>query len=141
MSAAAGVLTAWPPPPGAAPDAQDPAAGTFRLAASQSFYPPPTAGARAPEPLAAPAARPTVPTAATVQVRVPAGAELWFEGSKTSQRGEDRVFTSPPLDPSGNYVYEVRARWTENGDIVERTRTIRVRAGERTLVDFASPAK
>jgi uncharacterized protein (TIGR03000 family) len=82
-----------------------------------------------------------VPTPVTVEVRVPANAELWFEGSKTAQRGASRVFTSPALEPGSSYLYEVRARWTDKGDLVERTRTVRVRAGERILVDFSSPQK
>jgi uncharacterized protein (TIGR03000 family) len=74
-----------------------------------------------------------------VDVRVPADAELWFEGQKTNQTGAERTFQSPPLEPGQKYVYDVRARWKENGKEVEQTRKVRVRAGERVTVDFTKP--
>jgi uncharacterized protein (TIGR03000 family) len=74
-----------------------------------------------------------------VEVRVPAGAELWFEGKRTSQTGAVRQFVSPPLTPGSTYAYQVRARWLENGQPVERSREIKVRAGERLTIDLRSP--
>ncbi len=78
----------------------------------------------------------TNPNAATIDVHVPADAQVWFDGDPTNQRGSDRVFTSPSLDPGKAYHYEVKARWTENGRPVERTKRVEVRAGQRTTVDF-----
>jgi uncharacterized protein (TIGR03000 family) len=74
--------------------------------------------------------------AASIRVRVPAGAELWFDGTKTRQSGAERSFRSPPLTPGKTYFYDVKARWTEGGKPVERTRTVDVRAGGRYTVDF-----
>src|SRR4051812_14539249 len=37
--------------------------------------------------------------AALVRVLVPADAELWFNGTKTTQGGTAREFESPPLAP------------------------------------------
>lgn len=71
-----------------------------------------------------------------VVVRVPADAEIWFEGAKTSQTGPVRRFVSPPLKPDKEYVYEVRARWQEDGRSVEQTRRVRVYAGDKVEVDF-----
>src|SRR5262249_34540729 len=51
---------------------------------------------------------------AHVTVRVPANAQLWFEGSPTTSTGPVREFQSPPLRP-GRYTYAIRARWSENG--------------------------
>jgi len=74
---------------------------------------------------------------ARVHVAVPANAEVWFGGFKTSQTGTDRVYQSPPLDPGKAYRYEVRARWTAaNGKVVDRNREVRVRAGQSARVDF-----
>jgi uncharacterized protein (TIGR03000 family) len=82
------------------------------------------------------------PNRASVDIRVPkADAEVFFEGSKTSQTGTDRAFISPPLQPGSNYTYEVQARWFENGKEVTRTRRVPVRAGERVTVDFTRPDK
>jgi uncharacterized protein (TIGR03000 family) len=78
-------------------------------------------------------------TRANVEVRVPPNAQLWFGDVKTVQGGEFRTFHSPPLERGSNYSYEVRARWTENGQTKEQTRIVRVRAGERAVVDFVSP--
>lgn len=73
---------------------------------------------------------------AVLSVRVPEGAELWFDGQPTRQTGPVREFESPPLRPGRDYAYEVRARWTENGQSVERDRTVTVRAGDRLNIDL-----
>jgi uncharacterized protein (TIGR03000 family) len=75
----------------------------------------------------------------TVTVRVPdPNAEVWFGDNRTRQTGDTRVFQSPPLAP-GKYSYEVRARWTDNGKEVDQTRTVEVRPGDNTTVDFTMP--
>jgi uncharacterized protein (TIGR03000 family) len=76
------------------------------------------------------------PNSATMNVRVPAGAEMWFEGSKTGQRGAVRTFVSPPLEPGQGYTYAVRARWNEGGKEIEQTKQVHVKAGERVDVQF-----
>jgi uncharacterized protein (TIGR03000 family) len=96
---------------------------------AQSYYPP-TANAT---PSAA------APAPVTVQVRVPAGAEVWFGDRKTSQTGTQREFRSPPLPPGDGYAYEVRARWQGPDGPVEQTRKVSVRAGQRVVVDFTAP--
>jgi uncharacterized protein (TIGR03000 family) len=76
---------------------------------------------------------------ARVKVTLPdADAQVWFEGQLTRQRGTERGFVSPRLDPGQEYLYDVRARWTENGREVERTRTVRVRADGVATVDFTA---
>ena len=69
-------------------------------------------------------------------VEVPASAELYLEGVKTRQTGTTRVFVSPRLTPGQNYVYEIRARWMENGQPIEHTRNLVVTAGQRVTVHF-----
>ena len=76
---------------------------------------------------------------ATVEVVVPANAQVWFDGEPTKQGGERRLFSSPPLDPEKVYHYEVRARWTEGERVVDQTRRVEVRGGKRTGVDFTKP--
>lgn len=76
---------------------------------------------------------------ALVTVRVPdPNAEVWIEGQRTQQRGASREFVSPPLNPDKNYTYEIRARWTENGRDVERTKSVPVRANGTATVDFTA---
>jgi uncharacterized protein (TIGR03000 family) len=78
---------------------------------------------------------------AWVEVTVPAGAELWFDGQRTTKTGERRVFRTPPLEKGHNYYYDVKARWTEGGKPVEKTRQVAVHAGERVAVDFLAPKR
>jgi uncharacterized protein (TIGR03000 family) len=75
---------------------------------------------------------------AVIELRVPAQATVWFNGAKTSQEGADRAFQTPPLPPGSAYLYEVRARWSDDGTPVEQTKAIRVRAGERARIVFSA---
>jgi uncharacterized protein (TIGR03000 family) len=90
-----------------------------------SFYPP---------------AQPSGNLPVLVRVWLPADAEVWFNGTPASQKGAYREFMSPPVPPGKGYVYEVRARWMVDGQPVEQTRTVRVRAGDRVSVDFTQAA-
>jgi uncharacterized protein (TIGR03000 family) len=71
-----------------------------------------------------------------VRLQVPADAEVWFDGQKTQSTGPDRLYVTPPLDRSKSYSYEVKARWMENGQPVERTRTVNIQAGTETRESF-----
>jgi uncharacterized protein (TIGR03000 family) len=75
-----------------------------------------------------------------VNVRLPdANAKVWVQGQPTQQSGTWREFVSPPLDPSRNYRYEIRARWVENGRDRDETRTIPVQANGVETIDFTRP--
>jgi uncharacterized protein (TIGR03000 family) len=100
-----------------------------------SYYPPAYATTPAASASTAPG---TNERPAWVEVTVPAGAELWFDGQKTTKTGERRVFRTPPLEKGHNYYYDVKARWTEGGKPVERDRRVRVHADERVAVDFVT---
>lgn len=76
-----------------------------------------------------------------ITARVPADAELWFEGSKTVSKGPVRVFQSPPLTPGVRYTYDLRARWNENGHEVTQTQKVEVTAGDDINVSFPMPSK
>ena len=79
---------------------------------------------------------------ALVEVRVPAGAALWFDGEKTGQTGPARLFWSPPLELGKVCHYQVRARWSQEGRTVEQAQTVAVAAGTRARVVFpAAPEK
>jgi uncharacterized protein (TIGR03000 family) len=102
-------------------------AATRRPAMRDSFYPP-----------VKDKDKDTGDAPATVVVQVPADAELWFQGQKTDLTGSQRTFTSPMLERGASYTYDVKARWTEDGKPVEKTRSVKVRAGERTTIDFVN---
>jgi uncharacterized protein (TIGR03000 family) len=78
---------------------------------------------------------------AHLMVVVPENATVWFEGEKMSQTGATREFVSPPLTPGKRFTYTVRVRFTnDDNKVVDETRKIYVRAGNRWRVDFTKPA-
>ena len=79
--------------------------------------------------------------AALIAVHVPADAELWFDGTKTSQTSEVRQFQTPALEPGQEYNYTVRARWKDQGREVDQTRKVTVRAGDRLGINFMVPSR
>jgi uncharacterized protein (TIGR03000 family) len=113
--------------------------GGYAAPAVSGYYSPPQVAGASP---AGPADYATAPgdSSAHIRVEVPANAEVWVEGYKTSQTGPVRDFVSPPLDPRKKCFYTVRARWTEGGRAVEQTREVSVRANAWTTVDFTRPA-
>ena len=107
----------------------------YRTAYENQNYPVQAPNNTAVYPVAPPIAVVAAMTA-RVQVRVPDGAQIRFDGRKTSQTGTERLFTSPRLDAGQNYAYDVRAVWTQDGKTVDQTRKVAVRAGESVVVDF-----
>jgi uncharacterized protein (TIGR03000 family) len=82
--------------------------------------------------------------AARLVVRAPEGAEIRFEGP--AARGgvveltrSGRELVSTHLTPGKEYTCEVRARWMEDGRIIDRVRTVHLRANTRTEIDMARP--
>jgi uncharacterized protein (TIGR03000 family) len=63
-------------------------------------------------------------------------AEVWFNGAKIQQTGQQRDFLTPELTPGKSYTYEVRAKWTQNGKQYDQTRSVTVRAGEQIGLNF-----
>ncbi len=82
---------------------------------------------------------PSQPTPATVEVRVPADAKVWFEDTLTTKTGNDRVFTTPPLVTGKTFYYEVKAQWMKDGKPVEKTQLVQVSGGLRSLANFITP--
>jgi uncharacterized protein (TIGR03000 family) len=76
------------------------------------------------------------PNAVFIRVQVPADAEVWLEGEKTAQTGRVRFFESPPVTPGRKYVYHIRARWNEDGQVADEVREATVYAGSRVIADF-----
>jgi uncharacterized protein (TIGR03000 family) len=83
-----------------------------------------------------------VPANSTAQVvvRLLTDARLYFEGVPMELTGPERNFVSPPLVPGRNYLYEVRAVWSDDqGHEVVQDRKVPVHAGGRVTVDFRTP--
>lgn len=74
---------------------------------------------------------------ARVTVHAPSDAEVWVGSRKATSEGEDITFRTKPLLVNKTYRYKVRARWTtEDGDEVNRAKTVILRGGKRVSVDF-----
>jgi uncharacterized protein (TIGR03000 family) len=68
--------------------------------------------------------------------RVPVDAQVWIEGTNTTEQGSVRQFISPPLHPNRDYVYSVRVRYQRDGQEVDQTRNVIVRAGDSVQLNF-----
>lgn len=102
-----------------------------------------------PEPPAPPSPPPVlvvVPAAAAqdnrvyIDINLPADAELYIQGIKMQQTGTVRRFTSPVLDPTRHFTYEIRAVWKENGREVSASRKLGVRAGDQQTITLQAAA-
>lgn len=76
---------------------------------------------------------------ATIELTVPADAQVWFNGQVTTQTGTTRRFVTPPLNPEGDYSYEVKVSWMRDGQPVDETRQLSVTAGAFRQVNFTRP--
>lgn len=87
-----------------------------------------------PPPLPAPRSLRT----ATIEVQVPADADVFLEGVKMKTPGTIRRFKTPPLQDGEAYVYEIRATWKENGREISQTQLVDIHAGDRKTILFLS---
>jgi uncharacterized protein (TIGR03000 family) len=71
-------------------------------------------------------------------VAVPAEAKIFVNDKATSTPGEVRQFVSRNLTPGYRYTYRVRAEWEQDGKLVSRVKTVDLRAGNATRLDFAT---
>jgi len=78
---------------------------------------------------------------ATIELVVPADAQVWFNGQATAQTGTVRRFVTPPLNPDNDYSYELKVRWSKDGQPTEETRTITVVAGGFRRLDLLRVAQ
>jgi uncharacterized protein (TIGR03000 family) len=76
---------------------------------------------------------------ALIKVMVPTSeAQVWFGNTLMTQQGMDRLFHSPELAADKQFSYSIKARWMQDGQPVEQTRQISVRAGQTSTADFRS---
>jgi uncharacterized protein (TIGR03000 family) len=76
---------------------------------------------------------------ASLVVNLPqADARLTANGNMTRQRGMRREFDTNPINSGKTYTIDFVATWMENGREVKRTRSVTVRPGDHTTVDFTT---
>ncbi len=76
------------------------------------------------------------PGAALLIVKIPAEAELWFDGVKTVQEGSYRQFITPPLPSGLPLSYTLRARWRIKDAELSRVEEVQVQSGATVTVNF-----
>jgi uncharacterized protein (TIGR03000 family) len=79
------------------------------------------------EPIAAPA---------NIVVNLPSGAKLSIDGYVSSQTTGTRYLVTPTLQPGQDYTYTLVAETVANGQAVQQSQKITVRAGATTPVSF-----
>ncbi len=72
---------------------------------------------------------------------MPADAKVFVNGSATSSTGTNRQYISRSLNDGSNYTYEVRAEVVRNGQIIEETKSVNLRAGDNVSLAFDLKAK
>ncbi len=75
-------------------------------------------------------------TRATIIVKVPADAKVFFDDEPTRQIGTLRTFSTPALQPGKEYHYDLKIEVVRGGQVLSRTRQVAVRAGQDTRVDL-----
>jgi uncharacterized protein (TIGR03000 family) len=70
------------------------------------------------------------PNSAELIAHVPDHAEVFLGSTLMGNKGETRVYTSPPMEPGYKYFYTVRVNWIEEGKKVTQTHQVMVKPGE-----------
>jgi uncharacterized protein (TIGR03000 family) len=78
----------------------------------------------------------TQAASAQLEVNVPAGAEVWFDGKKNTETGTVRHFETPVLQPREFNSYEVRVRWNGAGTDTDQIHHVIVQAGEKRTLNM-----
>jgi uncharacterized protein (TIGR03000 family) len=85
----------------------------------------------------------TQPQSVSLRVVLPAEAAdalLLVDNQPTLQRGTNRRFHTPPLNPAENYHYDLAATWRPNNyTTITRHRSIAVRVGPEIIADLTRP--
>ncbi len=68
---------------------------------------------------------------AMLMVSVPQEARIFVNGAATRSEGSKRQYVSRNLSPGYAYTYEVRAEMDVDGQLVQQTKTVKVKAGQQ----------
>jgi uncharacterized protein (TIGR03000 family) len=79
---------------------------------------------------------PPPPDVALIVVKLPAEAELWFNGAATSQSGSYRRFVTPALSGPGPFKYTLRVRWRLGTVELSRVEEIHIQPGATATVNL-----
>jgi uncharacterized protein (TIGR03000 family) len=102
------------------------------------MYMAPAAPAAPGEALPPPKGTSLLPNTARVVVELPADATLYIDGKPMKTTSNRRVFRTPELEPGQFYYYTVKAQVIRDGQPVEETKRVIVRAGEVAEARFGN---
>jgi uncharacterized protein (TIGR03000 family) len=88
----------------------------------------------------APVTPPSTDTA-QVTVRVPPDAQVWFDDRLTKSTGAVREFETPPMNSGGQYSYQIKAAWKQDGRETTQTQRVQVTPGAHVTLSFPAPQK
>jgi uncharacterized protein (TIGR03000 family) len=73
---------------------------------------------------------------ATVDVRLPADAKLYADGSPIPVTSSRTIFVTPQLQDGKDYNYRLEAVWSREGKTVRRSQSVSLRAGQVSEAQF-----
>ena len=79
------------------------------------------------------------PDKTIVILRLPADATVTIDGKSMTQKGTERFFITPTLEPGYTYFLELAARWTDMDRERFVKRRIAFKAGQSRIVDLTQP--
>jgi uncharacterized protein (TIGR03000 family) len=89
-----------------------------------------------PTPAPKPDAAPATGASASLNLSVPSDAKVVINDHVTKSTGEARRYVSRGLEPNMEYQFTIRAEVTRDGEKVERTKVVTVRANDSVDVNF-----
>jgi uncharacterized protein (TIGR03000 family) len=76
---------------------------------------------------------------AALSVQFPVAARVWLNGTELPGAAkEEFTFESAALPLGASHTFELKARWQQKGKTYEATRTVSVRAGDRSKLIVVS---
>jgi len=84
------------------------------------------------------AAAQTQPAEQSIAIRllVPAGAQVEFDGSKTTMTGPSRQYVSPPVPVGREYTYTLKVALVRDGRTITESQRVLLTPGQEARVDF-----
>jgi uncharacterized protein (TIGR03000 family) len=77
------------------------------------------------------------PKPGMVMIKAPLDVEIKVNGSLVERSSAEQLFNSPPLKVGATYEYVFTAAVVVDGEPVTKSKTVTVRAGEQSEVDFS----
>jgi uncharacterized protein (TIGR03000 family) len=78
--------------------------------------------------------------AATIVLKLPADAKVYFDGKATRQTGAERTYITPDLSSDKEYHYDVEIEYVRDGRTMTETKRVTVRGGQTARLDFGETA-